>query len=73
MNFLLEIGCEEIPDWMLAGALEYLGGAIGELTKTNAIRTDATARRLVVRAEGLIARKKCARSSSGWICEEAGS
>jgi len=27
MNLLLEIGCEEIPDWMLAGALEYLGDA----------------------------------------------
>ncbi len=62
MNLLLEIGCEEIPDWMLAGALEYLGSAIGELTKTlrtsdSPIRTDATARRLVVRAEGLIPRQ----------------
>ena len=62
MNLLLEIGCEEIPDWMLAGALEYLGSAIGDLTKTlrdtaGTIRTDATARRLVVRAEGLIARQ----------------
>ena len=26
MNLLLEIGAEEIPDWMLAGALEYLDG-----------------------------------------------
>ena len=33
MNLLLEIGGEEIPDWMLAGALEYLGGAIGDLLK----------------------------------------
>jgi len=62
MNLLLEIGCEEIPDWMLYGALEYLGAAIGDLTKTlrtgeAKIRTDATARRLVVRAEGLIARQ----------------
>jgi glycyl-tRNA synthetase beta chain len=62
MNLLLEIGCEEIPDWMLAGALEYLGGAVGELTKNlrtgdPLIQTDATARRLVVRAEGLIPRQ----------------
>jgi glycyl-tRNA synthetase beta chain len=62
MNFLLEIGCEEIPDWMLAGALEYLGGAISDHTKNlrtgdGAIRTDATPRRLVVRAEGLIPRQ----------------
>lgn len=62
MNFLLEIGCEEIPDWMLAGALDYLGGAIGDLTKNlctdgASIRTDATPRRLVVRAEGLIPRQ----------------
>ena len=28
MNLLLEIGCEEIPDWMLAGALEYLQAAV---------------------------------------------
>ncbi|HVW10501.1 MAG TPA: glycine--tRNA ligase subunit beta [Bryobacteraceae bacterium] len=62
MNLLLEIGCEEIPDWMLAGALEYLGSAIGDLTKNlrngnSPIRTDATPRRLVIRAEGLIARQ----------------
>ena len=56
VNLLLEIGSEEIPDWMLAGALEYLGSAVGDLlTKQRrrcAIRTDATPRRLVVRAEG---------------------
>lgn len=62
MNLLLEIGAEEIPDWMLAGALEYLGGAVGDLLKQHqlgdvSVRTDATARRLVVRAEGLIARQ----------------
>jgi glycyl-tRNA synthetase beta chain len=58
MNLLLEIGAEEIPDWMLAGALEYLGGAIGNLLKQHeagdaTVRTDATPRRLVVRAEGI--------------------
>lgn len=59
MNLLLEIGSEEIPDWMIAGALEYLGGAVWSLLKENqlgdaAVRTDATPRRLVVRAEGVI-------------------
>jgi glycyl-tRNA synthetase beta chain len=62
LNFLLEIGCEEIPDWMLAGALEYLGGAIGDLLTTrqlggDSIRTDATPRRLVVRAANVEARQ----------------
>ena len=62
MNLLLEIGAEEIPDWMLAGALEYLGSAVGDLLKEHqlgdpSIRTDATPRRLVVRAEGVIARQ----------------
>lgn len=62
MNLLLEIGAEEIPDWMLQGALDYLGGAIGDLLKQHqlgeaSIRTDATPRRLVVRAEGVIAQQ----------------
>jgi glycyl-tRNA synthetase beta chain len=58
MNLLLEIGCEEIPDWMLAGALDYLKTTIGDLLKQHeSIRTDATARRLTVRAEGLIERE----------------
>ena len=56
MNLLLEIGAEEIPDWMLKGALEYLDAATAALLKDNQlgtpkIRTDATPRRLVVRAE----------------------
>ncbi|MDP9053279.1 MAG: glycine--tRNA ligase subunit beta [Acidobacteriota bacterium] len=62
MNLLLEIGVEEIPDWMLAGALEYLGGSIGKLLKDNqlagtALRTDATPRRLVVRVEDIAIRQ----------------
>jgi glycyl-tRNA synthetase beta chain len=62
VNLLLEIGAEEIPDWMLAGALEYLGGAVGDLLQQHqlggaSIRTDATPRRLVVRVEGVIARQ----------------
>ena len=58
MNLLLEIGCEEIPDWMLAGALEYLGRAIADLKLgETSLRTDATPRRLTVRAEGLVERE----------------
>lgn len=62
MNLLVEIGCEEIPDWMLSGALEYLSGAIGDLAKQHrlgeiSLRTDATPRRLVVRGEGFIERE----------------
>jgi glycyl-tRNA synthetase beta chain len=62
MNFLLEVGCEEIPDWMLAGALSHLSDAIGGVIAQNklgeaTLRTDATPRRLVVRAEGLIAQQ----------------
>lgn len=48
MNFLLEIGTEEIPDWMIPGALEYLGGRFSEILPN--VRTDATCRRLTVRA-----------------------
>ncbi len=60
MNLLVEIGVEEIPDATLAGALEYLGGATAALLKELGqvqVRTDATPRRLVVRAEGVIARQ----------------
>jgi glycyl-tRNA synthetase beta chain len=62
MNLLLEIGAEEIPDSMLEGALSYLGEAVKTLlteSKLGApkIKTDATPRRLVVRAEGLIRRQ----------------
>jgi glycyl-tRNA synthetase beta chain len=62
MNLLLEIGCEEIPDWMLAGALDYLSTSIASLVKERrlgevTLKTDATPRRLVVRGEGLIERE----------------
>ncbi|MCU1336281.1 MAG: Glycine--tRNA ligase [Bryobacterales bacterium] len=50
LDFLLEIGTEEIPDWMIPAALT-------QLTKVDLLgatpRVDATPRRLVVRAEGL--------------------
>jgi glycyl-tRNA synthetase beta chain len=62
MNLLLEIGAEEIPDWMLSGALSYLADAVGGVVAQSnlgeiTLRTDATPRRLVVRAERLIAQQ----------------
>ena len=50
MNFLLEIGTEEIPHWMIPGALSQLEklDLFGATPKV-----DATPRRLTVRAEGL--------------------
>jgi len=50
MNFLLEIGTEEIPHWMIPGALKQL--AAMNLFGA-AVQVDATPRRLVVRASGL--------------------
>jgi len=50
MNFLLEIGTEEIPHWMIPGALKQLA----EFNLLGATpRVDATPRRLVVQAEGV--------------------
>jgi glycyl-tRNA synthetase beta chain len=52
--FLLEIGSEEIPDWMIPGALENLGSLFVKLGLPHTdLRLDATPRRLVLRAEGL--------------------
>jgi glycyl-tRNA synthetase beta chain len=50
LDFLLEIGTEEIPHWMIPGALEQLAkmDLFGATPKV-----DATPRRLVVRAMGL--------------------
>ncbi|HLY15782.1 MAG TPA: glycine--tRNA ligase subunit beta [Bryobacteraceae bacterium] len=48
LPFLLEIGTEEIPDWMIPGALESLRAQL-----LFPARMDATPRRLVARAEGL--------------------
>jgi len=50
LDFLLEIGTEEIPHWMIPGALAQL--AKMDLLGATA-RVDATPRRLVVRAQGL--------------------
>jgi glycyl-tRNA synthetase beta chain len=50
VNFLLEIGSEEIPHWMIPGALRQLA-AMNLFGATPQV--DATPRRLVVRATGL--------------------
>src|SRR6185312_10172326 len=60
MNLLLEIGVEEVPDWMIQGALDYLQTAIAALLNTHRldfdeIRMDATPRRLVARAHHVAA------------------
>jgi glycyl-tRNA synthetase beta chain len=52
MNFLLEIGVEEIPDWMIPDALEHLRQKCSELLHAD-LTADATARRLTVRGTGL--------------------
>jgi glycyl-tRNA synthetase beta chain len=47
MNLLLEIGCEEIPDWMIPAALDYLKSHFP------GAQADATPRRLALRVTGL--------------------
>jgi glycyl-tRNA synthetase beta chain len=54
LPFLLEIGTEEIPDWMIPGALESLRGHLEGLGI--GARMDATPRRLTARGEGLVER-----------------
>jgi len=54
MNFLLEIGTEEIPHWMIPGALKQLA-SMNLFGATPQV--DATPRRLVVRASGLPERR----------------
>src|SRR5690606_7430425 len=56
--FLLEIGTEEIPDWMIPGALENLEKLFTELLAKHrlsheALQLDATPRRLVLRCAGI--------------------
>lgn len=58
--FLLEIGTEEIPDWMIDPALEQMRELFQTLLDENRLggsvtRVDATPRRLVLRADGLLA------------------
>src|SRR6185503_7363874 len=58
LPFLLEIGTEEIPDWMISTALENLRLSFEKLEiPHDSVRLDATPRRLVLRAEGLPARQ----------------
>ena len=54
LPFLLEIGSEEIPDWMIPGALESLHMLFEKTAIPHeTVRLDATPRRLVLRAEDL--------------------
>ncbi len=58
LPFLLEIGVEEIPDWMVRSALENLRLLFEKLEIPHeSVTLDATPRRLVLRAEGLPARQ----------------
>ena len=59
LPLLLEIGTEEIPDWMIKDALESLH-MLFEKTGVphETVRLDATPRRLVLRAEGLPQRQE---------------
>jgi glycyl-tRNA synthetase beta chain len=58
LKFLLEIGSEEIPDWMIPSALENLRLLFEKLEIPHeSITMDATPRRLVLRADGLTARQ----------------
>jgi glycyl-tRNA synthetase beta chain len=54
LPFLLEIGTEEIPDWMIPNALENLRLLFEKLEIAHeSVTLDATPRRLVLRADGL--------------------
>lgn len=54
LDFLLEIGTEEIPHWMIPGAIEQLAKI--DLLEASP-RVDATPRRLVVQASGVPAKQ----------------
>jgi glycyl-tRNA synthetase beta chain len=58
LPLLLEIGTEEIPDWMIPNALESLRLQFEKLEIPHeSVAMDATPRRLVLRATGLRARQ----------------
>ena len=62
LPFLLEIGTEEIPDWMIIPALNNLQDMFQSLLDQQALggrvtAVDATPRRLVLRAENLVERQ----------------
>ena len=63
LPFYLEIGSEEIPDWMIVPALNHLQDAFQRWLDANVVggrvtKVDATPRRLVLHAEGLKARQE---------------
>ncbi len=54
MNLLLEIGTEEIPDWMIPGALEYLKSKLEWLVAEKIeCRVEGTSRRLTALVKGV--------------------
>jgi glycyl-tRNA synthetase beta chain len=53
LDFLLEIGTEEIPDWMIEGACDQLRTLFSDAIGESKADADATPRRLVLRATGL--------------------
>lgn len=62
LPFLLELGTEEIPDWMIQPALKQLGELFEVSLKDhklagNVAWLEATPRRLVLKAEGILARQ----------------
>src|SRR5271166_3753382 len=62
LPFLLEIGTEEIPDWMIVPALNNLQDMFQALLDQQAlggrvVEVHATPRRLFLRAEGLLERQ----------------
>lgn len=62
LPFLLEIGTEEIPDWMIVPALNNLQDMFQVMLDKNALGgrvadVDATPRRMVLRAENLVERQ----------------
>jgi glycyl-tRNA synthetase beta chain len=61
-DFLLEIGVEEIPDWMIDGALADLRARFEKMTAEQSLGgsvhcTQATPRRLVLHVRNLVARR----------------
>ena len=57
LRLLLEIGTEEIPDWMIASALAHLRERFEKLGLPHEkLRVDATPRRLTLRADALPAK-----------------
>ena len=59
LPLLLEIGTEEIPDWMILTALENLSLSFEKLEIPHeSVRLDATPRRLVLRVDGVPAKQQ---------------